>query len=153
MPEAQAQPAAAAAPEDPFRNFQFHLEIAGVAAGHFTEVAGLGVRVHPIRYREGGTGQIVRALPGPVEYAEVTLRYGLTRSRDLWTWMQASVQGRVERRNISIMMLDTDGATETLRWNLINAWPSEWRGAPLDAMGREVAVETLKLAFDQLDRA
>jgi phage tail-like protein len=158
MPEAEAQttPAAAsgaAAPIDPLRNFQFRVEIAGVTAGHFTEVSGLGVRVQTIRYREGGLGQIVRTLPGAVDYAEVTLRYGLTQSRELWTWMQATVQGRVERKNISIMMLGTDGATEMIRWNLIDAWPAEWQGAPLDAMGRDVAIETLKLAFDRLERA
>jgi len=150
---AAATPAAAMRPEDPMRNFQFRLEIAGVTAGHFMEVTGLGVRVQPIRYREGGIGQIVRSLPGQVDYAEVTLRYGLTRSTELWAWMQSTIQGRVERRNISVMMLDTDGSTEVTRWNLINAWPSEWQGAPLDALGRDVAVETLKLAFDQLERA
>ena len=137
---------------DPLRNFQFRLEIPGVAQGHFMEVSGLGVRVHPIRYREGGIGQIVRTMPGPVDYAEVTLRYGVTRGVELWSWMQATVQGRVERRNISIMMLETDAATEAMRWNLVNAWPCEWQGAPLDAMGRDVAVELLRLSFDQLER-
>ena len=159
MPEAEAQatPAAAAgaaaAPIDPLRNFQFRIEIAGVTAGHFTEVSGLGVRVQTIRHREGGDHQIVRALPGAVDYADVTLRYGLTQNRDLWTWMLATIEGRVERRNISIVMLGTDGATETVRWNLFAAWPAEWQGASLDAMGRDVAIETLKLSFDRLERA
>ena len=52
MPETQTTQTAQA--PDPMRNFQFRLEIPGVARGHFTEVSGLGVRVHPIRYREGG---------------------------------------------------------------------------------------------------
>lgn len=151
MAEQQSMSAAASA-QEPLRNFNFHVEVAGVVAGHFTSVSGLGARVHPIRYREAGVAQIVRNLPGPVEYAEVTLRHGLTRNVELWNWMQATVQGRVERRNISIIMLGTDGASEALRWNLIGAWPCEWQGMMLDALGREVAVETLKLAFDQLER-
>ena len=74
------------------------------------------------------------------------------RDAELWNWMQGTIQGRVERRNVSIMMLETDGTTESLRWNLFNAWPCEWQGAPLDALGRDVAVELLRLSFDQLER-
>lgn len=146
------QPRTSTPASEPLRDFHFQLEIAGVTAGHFTEVNGLGLRVHPIRYREAGIGQIVRTLPGPLEYGEVTLRYGLTENHDLWDWMQSTVQGQTQRRNISIIVLAQDGASESLRWNLINAWPCEWQGAALDARGREVAIETLKLAFDQLER-
>ena len=39
-----------------------------------------------------------------------------------------------------------------LRWDLINAWPSRWRGASLDALDREVAIESLTLVFETLDR-
>jgi phage tail-like protein len=138
---------------DPYRSFNFKLEVKGLVEGHFTECSGLGIRVHPIRYREGGVGQIVRAIPGAVEYAEVVLRYGLTSSRDLWDWFMKSVSGQVERRNVSVIMLEANNADEALRWNLVNAWPSEWRGATLDALGREAAIEELKLAYDSLDRA
>ncbi|MFN3273954.1 MAG: phage tail protein [Paracoccus sp. (in: a-proteobacteria)] len=150
MPEPQSMNASAE--QQPVRNFNFHVEIAGMVAGQFTAVSGLGARVHPIRYREAGAGQIVRSLPGPVEYAEATLRYGLSQGTELWAWMQTSVSGRVDRRNISIIMFGTDGTSEVLRWNLFNAWPSEWQGACLDTLGREVAIETLKLAFDRLER-
>jgi len=138
---------------DPYRNFNFKLEIQGVVEGHFTGVAGLGARIQPIRYREGGTSQVVRAIPGQVEYAEVTLSYGLTRSHELWDWFTRGVEGAVERRNVSVIVLDPKGVDEALRWNLINAWPSEWSGAPLDALGREVAIEQLKLVFDSMNRA
>ncbi len=148
MPEAKV-----GAVVDPYRNYNFLLEIQDVAEARFTECIGLGMRVQPIRYRESGAGQIVRALPGPVEYAEVTLRYGLTDSKDLWTWMLTSASGVVQRRHISVVMLDAAGAREAIRWNLLNAWPCQWSGAPLDAKGREVAIEELRLAFDSLERS
>jgi phage tail-like protein len=138
---------------DPFRNFNFKLEIQGVVDGHFTACSGLGARIEPIRYREGGTSQVVRAIPGQVEYAEVTLSYGLTRSQDLWDWFNKGVQGAIERRNVSIILLEPNGVDEAMRWNLINAWASEWSGAPLDALGREIAIEHVKLVFDSLERA
>lgn len=140
------------APTDPYRNYHFLLAIQDVSEARFTECVGLGMRIQPIRYRESGAGQIVRALPGPVDYAEVTLRYGLTNSTELWNWMNAAATGRPLRRHVSIVLLESDGAREAMRWNLINAWPCQWRGAVLDAMGRDVAIEELSLAFDSLDR-
>ena len=153
IPETQATIESAPRRTDElFRNFRFALDIRGVTAGHFTQVEGLGLRVQTIRYREGGANQITHALPGPVDPGEVVLRYGLTTNQDLWTWLQTVVSGRTERRNVSILMLNADGASEGLRWNLINAWPCEWQAAPLDALGRDVAVETIRLAFDQIER-
>jgi phage tail-like protein len=137
---------------EPFRAYNFKLVINGVTEGHFTECSDLAVRVQTIKYREAGQNQIVHSLGGPVEYADVILRYGLTTSRELWEWMMKSVAGTVERRNVSIVMLDSGGVTESMRWNLIEAWPCEWRGAPLDALARTVAIETLRLTFNRLER-
>lgn len=138
---------------DPYRAYNFKLDIAGVTEGHFTECSGLGVKIEPIRYREAGNNQIVRHIPGPVEYACVTLRYGLTNSRELWEWLMQTVAGAVERKNLSIILLDSTDAVEVMRWNLTDAWPSEWQGAPLNALGKEIAIESLTLVFDSLERA
>jgi phage tail-like protein len=138
---------------DPYRSYNFKLVIQGVAEGHFTQCSSLGVRVEAIRYREGGNNQVVHRIPGPVEYSDLVLRYGLTDSRDLWDWMITAVRGAVERKNVSVLMLDSEGVNEVMRWDLINAWPAEWRGAPLDAMSQTVAIEELRLVFDFLERA
>jgi len=138
---------------DPYRAYNFKLVIQGVTEGHFTDCSGLGISVQPIRYREGGTAQVVHCIPGPVTYADVELRYGLTASTELWDWMMLAVAGRVQRKNVSILLLDSDGATEVLRWDLINAWPCQWRGAVLDALNHEVAIESLTLVFETLQRA
>jgi phage tail-like protein len=137
---------------DPFRAYNFKLLINNVTEGHFTEVTGLGVKVERISYREAGNNSIVRAIPSRVTYPPVTLKFGLTNSAELWDWLMTAVEGRVSRRNASIVLLDPSGATEVLRWNLVNAWPQEWYGSPLDAMSRELAIETLSLAHEGLQR-
>jgi phage tail-like protein len=153
MPEVTARPAAQPGNwVDPYRAYNFKLLVNGVTSGHFTEVGGLGVKVERISYREAGNNAIVRAIPGRVTYPAVTLRYGLTSSAELWDWLLTAVGGQVSRRNASIVMLDSTGSTEVLRWNLLNAWPQEWHGAPLDALSRELAIETLVLAHEGLDR-
>jgi phage tail-like protein len=138
---------------DPYRAYNWKLVIQGVTEGHFTECTGLGIEVEAIKYREAGNNQVVRRIPGRVEYADVTLRYGLFASTEMWDWLMGVVNGQVERKNVSILMLDPDGVTEVMRWNLMNAWPAQWRGAALDAMSHEVAVESMTLVFESLERA
>ncbi|MEZ4870567.1 MAG: phage tail protein [Caldilineaceae bacterium] len=137
---------------DPYRGYNFKLDINGVAEGHFTECSGLGVKVEAIKYREAGNSQLVRHIPGPTDYTPLTLRYGVTASRELWDWLMQAVQGNVERKNVSIVLLDSQGQTEVMRWNLIDAWPTEWQGAPLNAIDRSIAIESLTLVYDALER-
>jgi phage tail-like protein len=156
MPEAAQKPPAAdpaaATARYPLGGYNFKLVIQGVTEGHFTYCTGLGVKVQAIKYREGGANQIVRRLPGRVEYGDVTLRYGLTSSREMWVWLESAAKGQVQRRNVSIVVLGSDGISEGVRFNLIDAWPAAWSGAPLDALGSEVAIEELTLVYEMLER-
>jgi phage tail-like protein len=150
--EPQAKTAVAGAPADPFSNYNFRLDIGGVTEAAFFSVHGLAMRIHPIKFREAGISQIVRSLPGQVEYSEVTLRHGVTRSIGMWQWITTIAKGRLERRNVSILLLDNDGVTEVTRWNLMNAWPCEWHGPALEGLGRDIAIAELKLTYDELQR-
>ncbi len=137
---------------DPYRNYNFKLLIQGVTSGHFTECSGLEIKVQSIPYREAGKSQVVHQLPGQVEYGAVSLRFGLTDSLELWEWFMKTVEGNVDRRNVTIVLLDSAGVEEKIRWDLENAWPAEWKGAPLAASNSEVAIESLKLVFETLKR-
>ncbi len=149
MPEGQT--ARAGEFVEPYRAYNFVLSIDGIADARFSECSGLGVRIHPIAYREGGRGEVIRRLPGPVEFAEVTLSYGLTSSRSLFDWLLDVASGKVQRKNVTLTLEDNAGQNP-VSWHLISAWPSAWQGAPLDALGRQVAIESLTLVFEQLQR-
>lgn len=135
---------------DPFRSYNFKLEIKGVTQAHFTRCTGLGVKVQDIRYRQGGLSQVVHRIPGRVDYGDVCLEYGLTASNELWEWFNTVLDGKVVRKNVTVALLDSDGSTPKVRWDLIDCWPKEWRGAPLDALGNEAAIESLTLVFESL---
>lgn len=153
MPEVVAKPAAQPGNlVDPLRAYNFNLIINNVNSGHFVSASGFDVLVDKVLYREAGLNQIVRAIPGRVTYSSVTLRYGLTTSTELWDWLMSGVNGQVSRRRVTIAMLDSTGSNTVMRWILSNAWPEQWHGAPLDALSRELAIETLVLAHDGLVR-
>ncbi|MFJ6194627.1 phage tail protein [Micromonospora sp. NPDC092111] len=138
------------APVDPYRAYNFKLLINGITNGHFTEVSGLEMTIARLAYREAGNDR-VRAVPGQVDYAPVTLHFGLTPSRELWDWVHTAATGTVSRRNVSVVLLDAAGTTEVLRWNLINAWPMRWHGAHLHTLSQEIAIVALTLAYEGLE--
>jgi phage tail-like protein len=139
--------------QDVFRNYGFFLELQGERAGYFTKVSGLGMKVEAIEYREGGMPSTVLKLPGRTSVNPVKLSWGLTRSDALWRWLNGAVQGKVERRNVSIVVLAPDGQTEVTRWNLTGAWICECEIGAFDALSNDVLIEGLTLVAETLERA
>ena len=142
----------AAQRHDPYKAFNFIVEIEGIARAFFSEVGGLESETAVIEYRVGGEPHTVRKLPGLTKYANLVLRRGITKDPDLWNWRQTVVQGNVERRNGSIILLDDDG-TEAVRWNFFQGWISKWEGPALNAKANEVAIETIEIAHEGLELA
>jgi phage tail-like protein len=137
---------------DPYKAFNFRVEIDGIARAAFSEVGGLESETTVIEYRVGGEPNTVRKLPGLTKYANIVLRRGITKDAELWNWRLSVVQGNVDRRNGSIILLDDHG-TEVVRWNFFHGWISKWEGPALKARGNEVAIETIEIAHEGLELA
>jgi phage tail-like protein len=137
---------------DPYKNFRFLVEIDGVVQAGFSDVSGFGSNVEVIEYREGGDAATVRKLPGKASYPDITLKWGITDSRELYDWHLAAVNGAIQRKNGSIILLD-DAAQEKIRWNFFGAWPSKWDGADFTAKGNDVAIDTLTVSCERVERA
>jgi phage tail-like protein len=137
---------------DPYRNFRFLVEIDGLVQAGFSECTGFGSRVEVIEYREGGDPQTVRKLPGRVTYPDITLRWGVTDSRELYDWHRAALNGEIERKNGSIILQD-DRGEERVRWNFFGAWPSAWDGPDFNARGTDAAIDTLTVSCERVERA
>jgi phage tail-like protein len=136
---------------DPFKSYSFLVEIDGIASAAFKSVSGLGAEAEVVEYREGSDPvSSSRKLPGRVGYPNVTLRRGLTTSRDLWDWWQTVVDGNVQRRNVVIALLDNSG-TPILRWLLRNAWIARIEFSELHASKNEIAIESVELAHEGLE--
>jgi phage tail-like protein len=139
---------------DPFRNFNFLVEIDGlyIVQAIFTECSGLGSTTEIIETREGGANTTVRKLPGKTSYSDITLKWGLTNSLDLWNWRQQIIDGNVVRKNGSIVVHDLANRTAVARWNFFDAWPTRWEGPTFNATGNDIAIDTLVLAHERLLR-
>ena len=138
-----------AARVDPYKNFNFTVSINGITAG-FSECSGLDSEVNVIEYREGGDNR-VRKLAGRAKFGNVVLKRGVTESLDLYQWHRNILQGQNDRRDGSIVLLD-DERKPVARWNFKNAFPCKYQGPSMNAKGNEVAIETLELACEYLER-
>jgi phage tail-like protein len=137
---------------DPYRDYNFLVEIDGITQAGFQEAGGLDASTDPIDYREGNDPMHVRKLPGMHKYSPITLKRGITDSDELWKWYRTVLDGKHERKNGSIILLDETGQ-EKIRWNFINAWPSKWTGPSFNATSNQVAVESLEITHEQVKKA
>ena len=138
---------------DPFRGYNFKIEIDGIARNGFRECSGLDATSDPIDYREGTDKAFTaRKLPGLVKYSNITLKWGITDDASLWDWRKTVIDGKAKRVSGSIMLMNESGE-EKLRWNFVNAWPSKWTGPSLNATGNEIAIETLEITHEGVVKA
>lgn len=137
---------------DPYRNYNFALELDGVTLGYFTDCTGFGASTDPIEHNEGGRNFSTLKIPGKTKYSNIVLKWGLTDSRELWDWYQDIINGNIKRKNGSIVVYGVDGVTEKVRWNFVSAWPAKWDGPDFSAKGNEIAIETLELAHEGITR-
>ena len=136
---------------DPYRGFNFLVELDGISQASFQECSGLDASTDPVDYREGGDPFHQRKLSGLNSFSPISLKRGITDSDELWKWRETVIDGKTQRKSGSIVLLDESGA-EKLRWNFSSAWPSKWTGPSFNSTGSSVAVETLELTHEEVKK-
>jgi phage tail-like protein len=135
---------------DPYRTFNFQLEIDGVPLGAFSEVSGLTADGDAVDYREGtDLSPNVRKLTGLRKYPNITLKRGYTQDKSLWQWHANIVNGVPDRRDVTIVLLN-EQRQAVLRWHAESAWVNKIEGPSFKAAGNEVAMESVELVHEGL---
>jgi phage tail-like protein len=138
---------------DPLRNFRFRLEIDGITQAGFSEV-GIGeTTTDAIDYREGNMPAHVTKLSGLTKYGNITLKWGVTDSVELWNWHRQIVAGQIQnqRKKVTIVAIDEQGRDKA-RFVVSEAWPIKYDPSDLNAKGNEVLIEVLELANEGIER-
>jgi len=135
---------------DPYRTFNFQLEIDGIPLGAFSEVSGLTAEGDAVDYREGtDVQQNVRKLPGLRKFTNITLKRGYTQDKSLWRWYGNIMNGQQDRRDVTIVLLN-ESRQPVLRWHAENAWVNKIEGPRFKAAGNEIAMESVELVHEGL---
>ena len=75
----------------------------------------------------------------------------MTRDLSLWQWYKTVLDGQTDRRHGVITLLD-ESLKAVLRWEFRDGWICKWEGPDLDASANEVAIETIEIAHEGLER-
>ena len=95
----------------------------------------------------------MRKLSGLNTYTNLTLKKGMTDSKELYDWRRQVEQfgATGQRRNISLVLVDDAGA-DKLRWDIVEAWPMKYESGGFNATGNDVMIETLEIAHEGITR-
>ena len=136
--------------EDPYRTFNFLVEIDNTPVAGFSEVGGLSGDGDVIEYREGSDIPLtVRKLTGLRKFANITCKRGYTTNTILWLWRRNVLDGIEDRRNGAIVLLD-ELRNRVIEWRFENGWISKYEGPALNAKGNEAAIESIEIAHEGL---
>ena len=121
-----------------------------LCSGAFAECTGLEATMEVKVIKEGGRNYGVIQRSGPVTFATVVLKRGMTTTRDLYKWFELVGNGSYAYRlAATVTMFDVSGKG-VLSWKLEKAIPVKFKAAELNAKNTEIGVEELHLAHEGL---
>ena len=140
---------AAADRTDPYVGCRFTVELDGLLVAGFASVRGLGARMEPETYHEGGVNDYPHHLPTRRDSPPLVLERGVSDSEAFLSWVRSTAPGTVERRDGRVIVLDGTGA-EVRGYQFRRAYPVGWTGPELSASRGAVAIESLELVHEGL---
>jgi phage tail-like protein len=121
-----------------------------LCGGAFAECNGLEATMEQKVIREGGRTYGAAQRAGPVSFATVVLKRGISPNGDLFRWF-AKVSQREPgyRLTVRIDLHDAQGK-KRMTWELVNALPVKFKAADFNARATDVGIEELHLAHEGL---
>ena len=148
----------------PLTNMNFLVKVDTIdAIAAFTEVSGVEATVEEIEFRQGNSNSLApMKIPGLVKHGSVSLKMGYTVGNGLAKWMYDCVSETRQaftRHDVTIELIDISQNAPTTAptavgsgavWVLKNAWVTKYSAPDLNASGKEVAIESIDLAYEEL---
>jgi phage tail-like protein len=106
-----------------------------------------------VDYREGTDPSHVRKLSGLTKFGNITLKWGVTESMELFNWHKQIMAGQIasNRKQVSIIVVDEAGSDKA-RFVVSEAWPMKYDPSDLNGKGNEVFIELLELVNEGIER-
>ena len=140
----------------PYGKYKFVVEIDGFKRAGFNKVTGLDKKTGVRKYRDGGDNSTYHKGPGITEYSAITLERGMSEDADFLNWSEeiSNLDGNLEndgrggfRRNLSIVLQDHAG-NEVKRWNIYEAFATEYSFDDLDAHSEDNLIERIVIEHE-----
>jgi phage tail-like protein len=141
----------------PYVQFNFLVDLgdgntAGPTAG-FQEISGLGMEVTVAEYRNGNSKENnVIKITGLNKCTDVTMKRGVIGSLNLYQWLDQIRNGdQAALRTVTVQLQSEDHASVVQTWKLLRARIIKHTSGPFNALGTDVAMEEMVLAYERLE--
>lgn len=130
----------------PMPKFHFSVEWGGTSIA-FTEVSGLNRDIDVIEYRVGSSPLFSKMkMPGMEKFSNITLKRGVfINDNDFYNWYNTVAMNLVEKRNITISLLD-ENHSPVVVWKVKDCFIVSLKSTDLKSDANEVAIETIEIA-------
>lgn len=129
-------------------NFQVEIEDLDVINTEFLSISGVVSESEEVEFMHG-VDPYVRKTAGRVTYEPVVCERVYKGVDDFYKWRLDVENGNIERRNVTIRMLDS--AFNVKRTMVLEgAWPMKWEMPDMDASSSGPAVERISLSVERV---
>jgi phage tail-like protein len=136
---------------DPYRGYNFRVELDGVTKAAFREFSGLTFETDPVEYREGNDRRLhVRKLFGLRKFTNLQGKRGITTDLQLWKWYSQILTGGAALRDGAVVLTD-ELQQDRLRWSFKNGFICKWEGPSFNATANDVAIEMIEICVDHVE--
>jgi phage tail-like protein len=139
--------------------------VASAVLGGFSEVQGLNAELDMETYEEGGKQDGPHRFVKRSKFPNLVFKSGVSPNPGLWDWYRGVANGTGPRkRKNGLIMLTERGSLASgtpvaglLRvpiavWRFSNGYPERMQGPTLNARGNEVAIESMEISHEGLER-
>jgi phage tail-like protein len=129
-----------------FSSYYFTVEIDGIQADRFFSCEGLEVETSVYEIENGGLNTTTHKFHGRTRSPNLILKKGINNNNELFKWFQNNQDGKFEKKNLSVVLLDSSGI-EIKRWDFLRAFPCRWKVQSLDVHDNSFPIEIIEIAY------
>jgi phage tail-like protein len=133
--------------------------------GAFSEAQGIDADIEIETYQEGGLNSRQHRFFKHTKYQNLVFKKGVTNSAAIWDWHnQVISNNQIVRKSGLVVLYERNGLgvvgaglpfldrTPVAVWMFTNGLPERVHGPQLNARGNEIAIETLEISHEGLQR-
>jgi phage tail-like protein len=128
-----------------------------LCGGAFSEVSGIEATMEPKVIKEGGRNYGVVQRIGPVTFATVVLKRGISGVTDLYAWFDLVASGSYAKRLTATISWygpkkNSGSPGPLLQWRLMRALPTKFKTADFNATASTIGIEELHITHEGLQQ-
>lgn len=147
---------------DPYKNFKFRIKWDGRYVAGVSKISPLRRSTDVIEYRDGGSSNSPRRMPGQTHYDPITLERGVTHDAEFENWanlvfnksggLGSEMSLKNFRKDVMLEMYNEAGRL-VITYKIYRCWISEYQALPdLNANSCEVAIQKITLENEGWER-